>query len=63
MSDACPLQRNVFRVTHLNRALGNDNFCSKVDPLLAPKFSNDSSDHYINEIMAFVVYGFMIKST
>jgi hypothetical protein len=36
MSDAYPLQRNVFRVTYLNRALGNDNFCSKVDPLLAP---------------------------
>jgi hypothetical protein len=36
MSDADSHQRNVFRVTHLNRALGNDNFCSKVDPLLAP---------------------------
>ena len=36
MSDAYPHQRNVFRVTHLDRALGNDNFCSKVDPLLAP---------------------------
>ena len=36
MSDAYTLQRNVFRVTHRDRALGNDNFCSKVDPLLAP---------------------------
>jgi hypothetical protein len=33
-SDAYALQRNDFRVTHLYRALGNDNFCSKVDPLL-----------------------------
>ena len=34
MSDAYALQRNDFRVAHLNRALGNDNFCSKVDSFL-----------------------------
>ena len=34
MSDAYALQRNDFRVTHLDRALGNDNFCNKVDPFL-----------------------------
>jgi hypothetical protein len=34
MSDAYALQRNDFRVTHLDRALGNDNFCNKVYPLL-----------------------------
>ena len=34
MSDAYPFQRNDFRITHLDRALGNDNFCNKVDPLL-----------------------------
>jgi hypothetical protein len=32
MSDALP--GNDFRVTHLDRALGNDNFCSKVYPIL-----------------------------
>ena len=32
MSDA--LQGNDFRVTHLDCALVNDNFCSKIDPLL-----------------------------
>lgn len=34
MSDAYALERNDFRVTHLDRALGNDYFCNKVDPLL-----------------------------
>jgi hypothetical protein len=34
MSDVYALQRNDFRVTHLDRALGNDNFCNKVDLLL-----------------------------
>jgi hypothetical protein len=34
MSDVYPFQRNDFRITHLDRALGNDNFCNKVDPFL-----------------------------
>ena len=38
MSDACALQRNDFRVTHLDSALVNDNFCSKIDPLLIFSF-------------------------
>ena len=50
MSDVYALQRNDFRVTHLDRALGNDNFCNKVDLLL------------INEITAFFVYIFVIIS-
>ena len=34
MSDAYALQRYDFRVTHLDSALGNDNFRNKADPLL-----------------------------
>jgi hypothetical protein len=35
MSDAYAPQRNDFRITHLARALGNDNFCSKDDSFLS----------------------------
>ena len=34
MSDAYACERNDFRVTHLDRALGNDNFCNKNDSFL-----------------------------
>jgi len=34
MSDACTLERNDFRLTYLARALGNDNYCNKGNPLL-----------------------------
>jgi hypothetical protein len=34
MSDAYALQRDDFRVAHLDCALVNDNFCSKMDSLL-----------------------------
>ena len=34
MSDAYALQRNDFRVTHLDRALGNDNLCNQVNHFL-----------------------------
>ena len=38
MSDAHAPQRNDFRITHLARALGNDNFCNKDDLLLIFKY-------------------------
>ena len=38
MSDAYAIQRDDFRVTHLDCALGDDNFCSKIDPLLIFSF-------------------------
>ena len=39
MRDAYALQRYDFRVTHLDSALGNDNFRNKADPLLIFRFA------------------------
>ena len=60
MSDACTLERNDFRLTYLARALGNDNFCNKGNPLLI--FSSIPTIKYIHEITAFFVYIFVIIS-
>jgi hypothetical protein len=43
MSDAYAPQRNDLRITHLDRALGNDNFCSKMDFFIICFFLADYS--------------------